>query len=67
MDPTTVQKVKFVYPKDDNSVELMKTFFDIENLPNEFGGKSTLKYDHKEFSQLMTQDDIKTAEFWRVS
>ena len=42
----------------------MKTFFDIDNLPSELGGKATLKYDHEEFSRLMAQDDIKTADFW---
>lgn len=60
----TFQKVKFVYPKNKDSVELMKTFFDVDNLPHEFGGKATLKYDHEEFSRLMAQDDVKTAKFW---
>ncbi|XP_019058696.1 PREDICTED: random slug protein 5 [Tarenaya hassleriana] len=64
MDPRTVQKVKFVYPKEKSSVELMKTYFDIENLPQEFGGEATLAYDHEEFSRLMAQDDIKTSKFW---
>lgn len=64
LDPKTFQKVKFVYPKSQDSVELMKTYFDIENLPSEFGGKATLKYDHEEFSRLMAQDDVKTAKFW---
>ncbi|XP_024032678.1 phosphatidylinositol transfer protein 3-like [Morus notabilis] len=64
LDPKTSQKVKFVYPKNKDSVELMKTFFDIDNLPGEFGGKATLKYDHEEFSRLMAQDDVKTAKFW---
>ncbi|XP_062156885.1 uncharacterized protein LOC133864533 [Alnus glutinosa] len=64
LDPKTFQKVKFVYPKSRDSVELMKTFFDVENLPSEFGGQATLKYDHEEFSRLMAQDDVKTAKFW---
>lgn len=64
IDPKTAQKVKFVFPKNKDNVELMKTFFDIDNLPSELGGKATLKYDHEEFSRLMAQDDIKTAEFW---
>jgi hypothetical protein len=64
LDPKTAQKVKFVYPKSKDSVELMKTLFDMENLPSEFGGKATLKYDHEEFSRLMAQDDVKTAKLW---
>uniref|UniRef100_A0A6N2LAS6 CRAL-TRIO domain-containing protein n=1 Tax=Salix viminalis TaxID=40686 RepID=A0A6N2LAS6_SALVM len=64
LDPITIQKVKFVYPKKEDSFELMKSFFDVDNLPNEFGGKASLMYDHEEFSRLMAQDDVKTAKFW---
>ncbi|XP_008241671.1 PREDICTED: random slug protein 5 [Prunus mume] len=64
LDPKTFQKVKFVYPKGKESVEVMKTFFDVENLPSEFGGQATLKYDHEEFSRMMAEDDVKTAKFW---
>ncbi|XP_051123663.1 uncharacterized protein LOC127246382 [Andrographis paniculata] len=64
MDPKTIQKVKFVYPKNKDSVELMSSYFDVDNLPTEFGGKATLHYDHEEFSRLMALDDIKTAKFW---
>ncbi|KAB2002192.1 hypothetical protein ES319_D11G049100v1 [Gossypium barbadense] len=66
LDPKTAQKVKFVYPKNKDSVEMMQLYFDIENLPNEFGGNATLKYDHEEFSRLMAQDDVKTAKFWGI-
>ena len=44
----------------------MKSYFDVENLPSEFGGNATLKYDHEEFSRLMAQDDVKTAKFWGI-
>ncbi|XP_031255059.1 phosphatidylinositol transfer protein 3 [Pistacia vera] len=64
LDPKTSEKVKFVYTDDKNSVEFMKSLFDVENLPSEFGGKATLNYDHEEFSRLMAQDDVKTAKFW---
>ncbi|KAL3525392.1 hypothetical protein ACH5RR_013764 [Cinchona calisaya] len=64
VDPKTFQKIHFVYPNNKSSMELMKTFFDTENLPSEFGGKATLKYDHEEFSRLMVQEDVKTAEYW---
>ncbi|KAL9264898.1 RER1D-like protein [Drosera capensis] len=60
LDPKTAEKVKFV--KD--SVELMRSYFDVENLPNEFGGKSTLEYDHKQVSTRMLEDDIKSEKFW---
>uniref|UniRef100_A0A7N0T844 CRAL-TRIO domain-containing protein n=1 Tax=Kalanchoe fedtschenkoi TaxID=63787 RepID=A0A7N0T844_KALFE len=64
LDPITFQKVNFIYSKNKDSVELMGSFFDTENLPSEFGGKASLKYDHEEFSKLMTQYDIKTASYW---
>ncbi|WVZ26675.1 hypothetical protein V8G54_005219 [Vigna mungo] len=64
LDPKTVQKVKFVYPNNKDSVELMQSLFDLDNLPSEFGGKTSLMYDHEEFSRLMTEDDVKTAKFW---
>ncbi|KAK4368042.1 hypothetical protein RND71_011834 [Anisodus tanguticus] len=64
IDTKTFEKIKFVYPNNKDSLELMKSFFDTENLPSEFGGKATLNYDHEEFSRLMAQEDIKTAKFW---
>ncbi|XP_061349600.1 uncharacterized protein LOC133294861 [Gastrolobium bilobum] len=64
LDNKTFQKVKFVYPKNKDSVELMKSYFEEENLPRELGGKSILNYNHEEFSKLMAQDDLKCADFW---
>lgn len=64
LDAKTFQKVKFVYPKDKSSVELMSSYFDVENLPTEFGGKATMNYDHEEFSRQMTEDDAKSANLW---
>ncbi|KAL9275641.1 Phosphatidylinositol transfer protein 3-like protein [Drosera capensis] len=66
LDPKTFDKVKFVYPKNKESVELMSSYFDVENLPAEFGGKATLEYDHEEFSKMMAKDDIKTAQIWGI-
>ncbi|GFY86158.1 Sec14p-like phosphatidylinositol transfer family protein [Actinidia rufa] len=67
LDSKTFQKVKFVYPMNKESVELMRSYFDVDNLPTEFGGKATLKYDHDEFSRMMIEDDEKTATFWGSS
>jgi hypothetical protein len=64
LDAKTFQKVKFVYPKNKDSVELMRSLFDEENLPAELGGKATLQYDHEEFSKLMSRDDEKSAALW---
>ncbi|XP_026659316.2 phosphatidylinositol transfer protein 3 [Phoenix dactylifera] len=64
LDPKTFQKVKFVYPKKEESMELFRRYFDVEILPVEFGGKSKVQYDHEEFSKLMLKDDIKSASIW---
>lgn len=64
LDQRTTQKVKFIYTNNKESLEFMKSLFDVENLPIEFGGKATLQYDHEDFSRLMAQDDVKTAKFW---
>ncbi|XP_071693559.1 CRAL-TRIO domain-containing protein C23B6.04c-like [Rutidosis leptorrhynchoides] len=66
IDPKTYLKIKFVYPNDKVSIELMKSCFDTENLPSEFGGNPNLNlnYDHEEFSKLMFEYDIKSAKFW---
>lgn len=61
LDPKTFQKVKFVYPKNNESLELMRKEFDVEILPSEFGGRSLSQYDHEEFSSLMTKDEVKAA------
>nr|GEV71475.1 hypothetical protein [Tanacetum cinerariifolium] len=66
IDPKTYLKIKFVYPNDKDSIEVMKSYFDTENLPSEFGGNPNynLKYDHEEFSKLMAEDDILNAKYW---
>ncbi|KAK3017144.1 hypothetical protein RJ639_007819, partial [Escallonia herrerae] len=64
VDQKTSQKIKFVYPNNKASVMIVKSLFDSENLPSEFGGNATLKYDHEEFSRLMVQDDVKSAKLW---
>ncbi|KAL8153930.1 hypothetical protein V2J09_011690 [Rumex salicifolius] len=66
LDTKTFEKVKFVYQKNNESVELMKSCFDMENLPVEFGGEVKLDYDHEEFSKMMAQDDLKYAKFWGI-
>ncbi|XAR73870.1 hypothetical protein NMG60_11007988 [Bertholletia excelsa] len=66
VDPKTFQKIQFVYPRKKESEELMKSYFDAENLPSVFGGNASLKYDHEEFSRLMAQEDVKTAKYWEL-
>ncbi|XP_006650519.1 phosphatidylinositol transfer protein PDR17 [Oryza brachyantha] len=64
LDPKSIQKVNFVYLKNDESMKIMHKYIDPEVLPVEFGGKSNVVYNHEEYSKLMVQDDIKMASFW---
>ncbi|KAL0907208.1 hypothetical protein M5K25_025762 [Dendrobium thyrsiflorum] len=64
LDPTTFQKVKFVYPKNKESIEIMHKHFDENILPKEFGGRSEAHYDYEEFSRLMAKDDLKSIKAW---
>lgn len=64
MDPRTFQKVRFVYPKNKESSELMYEHFDEIILPAEFGGKSDARYDYEEFSRLMAKDDLNSLSLW---
>ena len=66
LDPKTFQKVKFVYPKSGESTSLLEEVFDMDKLQSSFGGKNNYQYDHAEFSKLMQQDDVKTAEYWAM-
>jgi len=64
VDLRTIEKVKFVYPKDEESMKVIHKFIDPEVLPIEFGGKSSVVYNHEEYSELMTKDDTKISSFW---
>ena len=55
-----------MYQKDEESMKVMYKYIDPEVLPVEFGGKNNVVYNHEEYSELMIQDDIKTANFWAV-
>lgn len=53
-----------MYLKDEESMKVMHKYIDPKVLPVEFGGKSDVVYNHEEYSELMTKDDIKTASIW---
>ena len=61
LDPVTFQKVKFVYPKNEESMEVMRKNFDVDTLPVELGGKNQIEYNHEEFSVLMNKDETKST------
>lgn len=64
LDPKTFEKVKFVYPKKEESMGVLRKSFDFQMLPEDFGGESNVHYDHEEFARLMAKDDAKSAAIW---
>ncbi|KAI0501422.1 hypothetical protein KFK09_016367 [Dendrobium nobile] len=66
LDPVTFQKIKFVYPKSEESMDVFKQHFDMDTLPIQFGGRNDTEYNHEEFSRMMTKDDIKAATVWEL-
>uniref|UniRef100_A0A0A9H5P1 CRAL-TRIO domain-containing protein n=1 Tax=Arundo donax TaxID=35708 RepID=A0A0A9H5P1_ARUDO len=66
LDPRSIEKLNFVYLKDEESMKVMHKYIDPEVLPVEFGGENNVVYNHEEYSKSMMKDDIKTASFWTV-
>ncbi|XP_062212254.1 phosphatidylinositol transfer protein PDR16-like isoform X2 [Phragmites australis] len=64
LDPKSIEKLNFVYLKDEESMKLMHKYIDPEVLPVEFGGKNSVVYNHEEYSKMMMNDDIKTTSLW---
>ena len=64
LDPKSIEKVNFVYQKDEESMKVLYKCIDPEVLPVEFGGKNSVVYNHEEYSKLMLQEDIETSSFW---
>ncbi|CAD6206459.1 unnamed protein product [Miscanthus lutarioriparius] len=59
LDPSSIEKLNFVYLKDEESMKVLYKCIDPEVLPVEFGGKNSVVYNHEEYSKLMLQEDIK--------
>ncbi|XP_020256269.1 random slug protein 5-like isoform X1 [Asparagus officinalis] len=65
LDPVTFQKVTFIYPKKEETMELMRKNFDVDTLPMEFGGKNKIEYNHEDYSALMNKDETKSTAIMR--
>ncbi|TKV91642.1 hypothetical protein SEVIR_9G110000v4 [Setaria viridis] len=64
LDPRSIEKLNFVYLKDEESMKVLYSCIDPEVLPVEFGGRKNVVYNHEDYSKLMLEDDIKTSSFW---
>eukprot|EP00897_Mesotaenium_endlicherianum_P002800 jgi/Mesen1/2548/ME000162S01675 len=66
MDPKTFRKVKFLYSSTANTHKLLDEHFDLDTLEQAFGGRSTWQYDHAAYGAMMREDDLKTAQLWKL-
>lgn len=64
LDPRSIEKLNFVYLKDEESMKVLYKCIDPVVLPVEFGGKNSVVYNHEDYSKLMLQEDIETSSFW---
>ncbi|PAN45284.1 hypothetical protein PAHAL_9G107600 [Panicum hallii] len=64
LDPRSIEKLNFVYLKDEESMKVLYKCIDPEVLPVDFGGRNNVAYNHEEYTKLMLKDDIKTSSFW---
>lgn len=64
LDPRSIEKLNFVYQKDEESMKVLYKCIDPVVLPVEFGGKNSVVYNHEDYSKLMLQEDIETSSFW---
>jgi len=64
LDQKTIQKLNFVYKDNEESMKTLYKHIDPEVLPVDFGGKNNVVYSHEGYTKLMTEDDVKTANFW---
>jgi len=64
LDPRSIEKLNFVYLKDEESMKVLYRCIDPEVLPVDFGGRNNVVYNHEEYTKLMLEDDNKTSSFW---
>jgi len=66
IDPKTSKKIRFIYPKQKKSTEVLEQLFDLDTLERSFGGRSTWVYDHEAYSRLMKEDDNRMAKKYNL-
>lgn len=59
LEPKTVNKVKFVYSSDPNTMNIMKDLFDMDQIESAFGGIDSTGFDITKYAERMRQDDQK--------
>jgi len=59
LEPKTVNKVKFVYSDNPNSIKIMEDVFDINQIESSFGGNTDAGFDINKYAERMKEDDKK--------
>ncbi|XP_042513194.1 phosphatidylinositol transfer protein 3-like isoform X2 [Macadamia integrifolia] len=63
LEPKTYKKAKFVYSHCPESQKIFEDLFDMDKLESAFGGRNTVGFDYKEYSEQMREDDRKMTDF----
>ncbi|CAI5523604.1 unnamed protein product [Closterium sp. Naga37s-1] len=66
VDPTTFKKILFVYPSKPATIANLEEIFDLDNLDQGFGGRSTWAFELPAYSQAMRADDARSQAFWGI-
>jgi len=63
LDPNTVKKIKFVYPKNSESMKILSDQFEEDVVKTTFENPND--YNHEDYSKLMKDDDLKSSLHWK--
>ncbi|CAI5470785.1 unnamed protein product [Closterium sp. Yama58-4] len=66
VDPNTFRKILFVYPSKPDTIAKLEEIFDLEQLDQGFGGRSTWAFELDSYSQAMREDDARARAFWGI-
>jgi len=64
LEPKTADKVHFVYSDDPNTMKIMDSLFDSEQLESAFGGKNIADFEINKYAERMREDDKKMPLLW---
>ncbi|CAI5471089.1 unnamed protein product, partial [Closterium sp. Yama58-4] len=64
--PNTFRKILFVYPSKPDTIAKLEEIFDLEQLDQGFGGRSTWAFELEAYSQAMRADDARAQAFWGI-
>ncbi|XP_068660511.1 uncharacterized protein [Aristolochia californica] len=62
LDTKTYKKVRFVYPDDPESQKIMEDLFDKDKLESALGGRNSVGFSFKEYSERMEEEDKRSSD-----